>query len=589
MARKTITLAAGLLLVCLLSPAGAQPKPITHPVSPTEGRKTVTAGPIDDQLTPPDLSNQPTAVQIKQQNADEDAAATGLVIAGDSQQAALMARIRRSLAAPAPGTDAEAVQKQLDDLINDAGQLAVIAEPGPLQLKALSLQMQSLYSRIERWPNDPQVDRYLFRLRAAARRTKTLDQADAPAVADFWLMTADLYDINRLDLPTDQRVRQMQELFDAYLADHGAGPTSDAVRAMVTQLTEQPTPAPKPNAEPPAGGEASDKTPPNPEPSTGANQAVEIPTPMPPKPNAEQSEASDGEASDNKASAPDPTPSNQPAIRPLYEIGKKVPGLEGVTRYLFRSRYQPGDNFLRVLTPDKKPDPTQKLRILLVLPVEAGLGDQFGDGLATVKRLDLHNKYNLIVVEPTFSALPWYCNHPNDADLQQESYIAKAVVPAVDELFPGAKHRLLLGFSKSGFGAVSLAVRYMEIFDAAAAWDAPLLKDKPDNYGMGPIFGSQQNFDLYNLARQFREKSRYLRKDKRLVLTGYDHFREHMQRAHNLLDQLEIPHIYADGPQRRHHWDSGWVPEAVEQLVKLIEPKSKPDAEQSEASGSPTN
>ena len=30
---------------------------------------------------------------------------------------------------------------------------------------------------------------------------------------------------------------------------------------------------------------------------------------------------------------------------------------------------------------------------------------------------------------------------------------------------------------------------------------------------------------------------------------------------------MEIRHEYADGPKRRHSWESGWVPEAVRMLV----------------------
>lgn len=28
-----------------------------------------------------------------------------------------------------------------------------------------------------------------------------------------------------------------------------------------------------------------------------------------------------------------------------------------------------------------------------------------------------------------------------------------------------------------------------------------------------------------------------------------------------------IPHHYVDGPQRKHAWDSGWLPEAVQFLA----------------------
>ena len=53
----------------------------------------------------------------------------------------------------------------------------------------------------------------------------------------------------------------------------------------------------------------------------------------------------------------------------------------------------------------------------------------------------------------------------------------------------------------------------------------------------------------------------------RLVLTGYGNFREHQAAAHELMDSLKIPHLYRDGPQRKHHWQSGWLSEAVGLLL----------------------
>ena len=45
------------------------------------------------------------------------------------------------------------------------------------------------------------------------------------------------------------------------------------------------------------------------------------------------------------------------------------------------------------------------------------------------------------------------------------------------------------------------------------------------------------------------------------MLTGWDFYRDQTVRAHRLMQQLKIPHVYRDGPQRKHHWNSGWMPE----------------------------
>lgn len=238
--------------------------------------------------------------------------------------------------------------------------------------------------------------------------------------------------------------------------------------------------------------------------------------------------------------------------------------------HTIRSPRQEGVTTVRVLTPDKTPA-NATLRALYVLPVEAADESRWGDPVAEVKRWDLANRHRLIVALPTFSALPWYADHPSSAGIRQESYLLHDVIPLVDRVYPtGASSdgRLLVGFSKSGWGAWSLLLRHPDTFAKAAAWDAPLMQAAPDRFGMGPIFGTQANFERYQISKLVRERASLLRGKTRLVLTGfYDSFREHHFKMHELLVELGIPHEYRDGPKRRHHWESGWLDEAVSLLV----------------------
>jgi hypothetical protein len=112
-------------------------------------------------------------------------------------------------------------------------------------------------------------------------------------------------------------------------------------------------------------------------------------------------------------------------------------------------------------------------------------------------------------------------------------------------------------------------LRHPNVFGKAAAWDAPLMMDKAGKYGSGDIFGTQENFAKYRIETLLRGKSKELSKDKeRLILTGYDNFREEHVRVHELMTELKIPHVYKDGPQRKHDWHSGWVSETVELLLQ---------------------
>ncbi len=241
-----------------------------------------------------------------------------------------------------------------------------------------------------------------------------------------------------------------------------------------------------------------------------------------------------------------------------------VPAAEEL--HVLRSPRQSGETSVRVFTPDGGAvDPP--LKTLYVLPVEAGTETRWGDPAEEIRRLQLADRHRLVVVLPTFSALPWYSDHPSDATLQQERYLLEDVLPLVERSYSvdtGPDGRLLVGFSKSGWGAWSLLLRHPNIFAKAAAWDAPLMQGAPDKFGMAPIFGSQDNFELYRITRLVQARKAMLGPRCRLVLTGYaGAFRAHHVAMHQLLDKLAIPHAYRDGPQRNHHWQSGWLEESV--------------------------
>jgi hypothetical protein len=233
------------------------------------------------------------------------------------------------------------------------------------------------------------------------------------------------------------------------------------------------------------------------------------------------------------------------------------------------SEFQAGKTEIRILRPDVL-EPGVRYPVVYVLPVEARDEHRYGDGLREALANDLHNGLGAIFVAPTFSHLPWYADHPTDPEIRQETYFLRVVVPSVERLYPARAEpgsRLLLGFSKSGWGAYSLLLRHPEVFGRAAAWDAPLMEGRPDRYGMGPIFGTRENFECYRVASLLERRAPDLGRDPRLILLGYGNFRDHHRQAHALMMGLEIPHVYEDGPMREHSWGSGWVPGAAKLLL----------------------
>ncbi len=239
---------------------------------------------------------------------------------------------------------------------------------------------------------------------------------------------------------------------------------------------------------------------------------------------------------------------------------------DGVVHIKITSSAQSKPVEVRILVPSTLPAGDER-RFLYVLPVEKAGDSKYGDGLAEARRLKLHEKYGMIVVAPGFAELPWYADHPTNAKRRDESHLLEAVLPLVEKRYPSKKpRRLLLGFSKSGWGAWSLLLRHPDLFEAAAAWDAPLMKEKPDQFGMDGAFATQENFEGYRLTKLLREKAEMLRGRKRLAHFGYGGFRDHHQRMQALLEELRVPVEYKDGPERKHVWESGWVEEAAAAL-----------------------
>ena len=76
--------------------------------------------------------------------------------------------------------------------------------------------------------------------------------------------------------------------------------------------------------------------------------------------------------------------------------------------------------------------------------------------------------------------------------IRYDSYLPDVIVPFIDKTYPTiarSEGRLLVGFSKSGMGSVSLLLRHPEVFGRAGSWDGCLLdNDRPEFYG------SKENF-----------------------------------------------------------------------------------------------
>jgi Tryptophan-rich Synechocystis species C-terminal domain/Putative esterase len=226
---------------------------------------------------------------------------------------------------------------------------------------------------------------------------------------------------------------------------------------------------------------------------------------------------------------------------------------------------------VRVLTPDH-PTTTLQHSFLYTLPVEGGLAQStWGSGLDELHKLDVQDQYNATIIEPIFPMDPWYANSDTDATLNYETFMTTFLPAWVDSHFAtsGTEDDLLLGFSKSGYGALDLLLKHPSVFDAAAAWDFPadIAFEGNGNYG------TEANFENnYQLTGSFIDtwKAPFTTQD-RIWISGYSAFQSDVSDFDNLLTSHGVLHTLAPQTFDTHSWSGGWLPDAVAGLYGLVE------------------
>ena len=235
-----------------------------------------------------------------------------------------------------------------------------------------------------------------------------------------------------------------------------------------------------------------------------------------------------------------------------------------------QSPYQPEPVPIEVLTPGTL-DPERKYPVLYILPVAPGTTSRWGSGIREAAKADIANRFHIICVAPAFAATPWFADHPSDPALQQESHFIKVVLPWVEEHYPVAPSRsgrFLMGFSKSGYGAVMLLLRHPNLFERAVAWDAPLGKTAPDQFNMIEVFGTQENFACYAIPSLLAERASQLREETPRIFLMPDREGDHpMDNVCDQMKALEIPYVIEYTTGLKHSWESGWVPRAAELVI----------------------
>ena len=231
---------------------------------------------------------------------------------------------------------------------------------------------------------------------------------------------------------------------------------------------------------------------------------------------------------------------------------------------------------VRVLVPTH-PSTSYAHSFLYALSVGPGVTQGgYGSGLNVLASQDVEDQYNTTIVEPIFPMDSWYADNPADATVDYNTFISTILPQWIDSHFSttGDEQNLLLGFSKSGTGALDLLFKNPTEFDAAAAFDFPADMTTYDRFGTSSAsnYGTQANFqNNYELSQSFINtyKAPFTTQDRIWISEGPDYPKEVSDFNNLLLSQGVKDTFVTTQTADAHNWSGGWVAGAVAGLFGL--------------------
>jgi S-formylglutathione hydrolase FrmB len=225
---------------------------------------------------------------------------------------------------------------------------------------------------------------------------------------------------------------------------------------------------------------------------------------------------------------------------------------------------------------------------LLVLPVSDDDVPTFGDPVREIETWAVTSGRAVIVHFPQFDSGFgfWYGNHDTDSSKQFEA-ATLVMLDAWDKGCAAAgletSPPIVMGFSRSGYGAMSLMARHPSRFSGVIAWDAPFMLHPPGSTqalqetlarAYATTYGSESNFTAnYQLTNHPDRLSALA--GTSIVIGGYKLWGVQTEDFHDLLMSLNIPHAFLFRSYPTHRWDSGWIGPCLDAATGSLPPSNE--------------
>ncbi len=233
-----------------------------------------------------------------------------------------------------------------------------------------------------------------------------------------------------------------------------------------------------------------------------------------------------------------------------------------------------GNHHIRVLVPDPNlVTPNISHNFLYALPVDADGVYNYGNPLDTLYGLNIHNRYNVTIIEPNFAIGSWYANHTTDPTLQHETFMVSDLAPWVTANWSlsGHEEHWVLGFSRAGFGGATLLFKHPTAFAHGTFWDWPfdMTIANYGGYGAGTgVYGSDANFVTnYQMTQSYLDAHKApFQTTNRIWIGGHVAFQADVHDADVAFANNGMLHTTDADILRGHTWSSGWIEAAITEL-----------------------
>ena len=161
---------------------------------------------------------------------------------------------------------------------------------------------------------------------------------------------------------------------------------------------------------------------------------------------------------------------------------------------------------------------------------------------------------NVAVHRVYFPNLVWY----NEA-------VRTQAIEQIDSLridFP-----VLVGFSKSGLGAFNIARMISDQVAGAIIFDAPVARMK-SVWNTAEFYPNDESWLADIPVLHLSDIKNVFKAAQPLILISGMGFHNEMVELSRLLHENSVNHTFLPHPDMKHHWNSGWIEEAVDILLK---------------------